>query len=147
MLVLESAHGHAASAETLPGSIFLLFLQYKINATLKKLMFLKKLMCRDAAGQHFSSIFIKRNQCHSQNLYIYEEMNGIIAKNTCFIAIVASETPRASLESPELREPPKLLPETSQLPPPRLRLRGQEYETQIKNPRLRMPCFEAMQTK
>ena len=50
--------------------------------------------------------------------------------NNCF------RDPSGPLESPELREPPKLLPETSQLPLPRPRLRGQDYETQIRNPRL-----------
>ena len=41
-------------------------------------------------------------------------MMAHLQKPICFIAIIASETPRAPLESPELREPPPLLPENFQ---------------------------------
>ena len=95
----------------------------------------------------FSYIFRIQNQCHIKKLYAIQEVNGIIEKkNICFIAIIASETPRAPLESPELRELPKLLPETSQRPPS-CHFPGPDYEAKITRPRLGIPDYECHASK
>ena len=64
-----------------------------------------RLWCGDTAGQNCISFSQYTINVTLKNLYVFEEIHGIIAiKLVCFIAIIASETPRALLESPELRE-------------------------------------------
>ena len=113
MLLLERAHGHTDSAETLPASIFKRFYNTKSMLFSKTFMFLKKLMCGDAAEQYFPSCVQHKINSTLKSPYVFEEIDGRIRKPICFIAIIVSETPRGPLERPELRELPKLLPATT----------------------------------
>ena len=62
-------------------------------------------------------VYNAKSMSLSKIVLFFNELMACLQKSICSLAIIASETPRIPLESPEVQEPPKHLPETSHRAP------------------------------